>query len=160
MLWYDWCFCTMGQAIYFLPTNSRCCLFKETTYIEVKISFFRAVKSTLLWNLPYFIALGASLLSQGYHFPILESTSQQDCVYKAFVTAVYLGPYIFQLYLSTCPQHCIDTYFIPRHCLRPHINVITSLCLWPCVHPSDWDGGFLFFIHPVPTHSFFFSKTF
>ena len=44
-----------------------------------KIPFFRAVRSTVLWNFPYFIALG-SLFSQSYRFHSLQTNSVTESV--------------------------------------------------------------------------------
>lgn len=58
-------------------TNIRCYLHKETTYIEMKY-FFKgvAVKSSVFWNSTYFIALGSSLFSKDWQFPLLECANQ------------------------------------------------------------------------------------
>lgn len=144
---------TWDKQFIFSLTKSWWSSFKEATYTEVKYLFFRAVESTVLWNFPYFIALGSSFFSQGSRFPMSESTNQWLSIRGFCDSSISWVPCFpalpFRPTLRPPPLHTRNTPF-PGTARGPTSYIFISLCLCARIHPSACKADFLLFL---PTHS-------
>lgn len=78
---------------------------QEATYTEVKYLSFRAVESTVLWyGISRILLLWVARSSPRVPGSLCQSLQTSGCMYRAFVTALYLGSRVFQPYLSGPPS--------------------------------------------------------